>query len=298
MKGMEPLDFNSILKSYLDQIEEYLKHCLAVPSELTQKSVLEAMAYSVEAGGKRIRPILTLEFCRLCGGETQKALPFAAAVEMVHSYSLIHDDLPCMDNDDFRRGKPSCHKAFGEAGALLAGDALLTMAFEQLSRAELPPERIVKAVAALSGYAGARGMIGGQVIDLENEGKPVDAKTLKEMYDLKTAALLRAACELGCIAAGASQEQLACAADYATALGFAFQIVDDILDIEGDSAILGKETGSDAANGKRTYPTVYGTEQAKRDADTYTRSALKALTVFGSTEFLDTLTEKLAVRNR
>lgn len=294
---MDQLDFNGKLKEYTNQIESYLKQCLAV-SDVRQKKVLSAMAYSVEAGGKRVRPILTLEFCRLCGGDPASALPFAAAVELVHSYSLIHDDLPCMDNDDFRRGRPSCHKAYGEATALLAGDGLLTMAFELISRAKLPAERVVAAAAVLSGHAGVMGMIGGQVIDLESEGKSVQPQTLQSMYDLKTAALLRAACELGCIAAGASEEQLASARSYATALGFAFQIVDDILDIEGDSTLLGKETGSDAANGKRTYPAVYGMEKAKKDADAYTQSALEALKTFDNAEFLEMFTRKLAVRDR
>ena len=291
------MDFNGKLKEYTNQIESYLKQCLAV-SDVRQKKVLSAMAYSVEAGGKRVRPILTLEFCRLCGGDPASALPFAAAVELVHSYSLIHDDLPCMDNDDFRRGRPSCHKAYGEATALLAGDGLLTMAFELISRAKLPAERVVAAAAVLSGHAGVMGMIGGQVIDLESEGKSVQPQTLQSMYDLKTAALLRAACELGCIAAGASEEQFASARSYATALGFAFQIVDDILDIEGDSTLLGKETGSDAANGKRTYPAVYGMEKAKKDADAYTQSALEALKTFDNAEFLEMFTRKLAVRDR
>lgn len=172
------------------------------------------------------------------------------------------------------------------------------MAFELISRAKLPAERVVAAAAVLSGHAGVMGMIGGQVIDLESEGKSVQPQTLQSMYDLKTAALLRAACELGCIAAGASEEQLASARSYATALGFAFQIVDDILDIEGDSTLLGKETGSDAANGKRTYPAVYGMEKAKKDADAYTQSALEALKTFDNAEFLEMFTRKLAVRDR
>ena len=293
---MTKSEYNGRYREYTLRIDAYLERCLAVP-DIRQKNVLRAMAYSVGAGGKRVRPVLTLEFCRLCGGEPESALPFAAAVEMIHSYSLIHDDLPCMDNDDFRRGKPSCHKAFGEANALLAGDGLLTMAFEQLSKAELPAERIVKAVAALSGYAGAMGMIGGQVIDLESEGQPVQEQTLETMYDLKTAALLKAACALGCIAAGASEEQLTAALSYAAALGFAFQIVDDILDIEGDSALLGKETGSDAANEKRTYPAVYGMEKARQDAKAYTHLALEALQTFGGCEFLESFTKSLAVRD-
>jgi len=293
---MEPLDFDRMMKEYIAEIEEYLAECFP-KGDCKQQTVLDAMTYSVAAGGKRIRPMLVLEFCRICGGDPKKALPFAAAVESVHSYSLIHDDLPCMDNDDFRRGKPSCHKAFGEANALLAGDGLLTVAFELLSRAELPSDRIVSAVRVLSEQAGVMGMIGGQVIDLESEGKPIDAETIKITYDLKTAALLKASCLLGCIAAGAEEKQLEAAAAYATALGFAFQIVDDILDVEGDSQAIGKPVGSDAENEKRTYVSAYGIDAAKQAAQEYTESALSALQVFEDRAFLETLTRKLVVRD-
>ncbi len=291
------MKFEAQLNQYISRIERFLTKYLE-PEQCKQRSVLEAMAYSVEAGGKRIRPVLALEFCRLCGGDVEQALPFAAAVELVHSYSLIHDDLPCMDNDDFRRGKPSCHKAFGEANALLAGDGLLTMAFRLLTEAELPTDRIVKAVAMLSDYAGVSGMIGGQVIDLESEGKEIDADTLILTYGLKTAKLLQAACELGCIAAGAGPEQTKAARTFAYELGLAFQIVDDILDVEGDSKTLGKPVGSDAENDKRTYVALFGLERAKTEAEAYAKHALQCLAVFGEHDFLTALTEMLLKRRK
>lgn len=290
------MDCEERLKQYVAMIDQYLAQVL-MPSVCKQQSVLEAMAYSVEAGGKRIRPVLVLEFCRLCGGMPEKALPFAAALEMIHSYSLIHDDLPCMDDDDFRRGRPSCHKAFGEANALLAGDALLTKAFSMLVSADFPAETLAEAVRVTADYAGISGMIGGQVIDLESEGKEIDTETLYQTYDLKTAALLKAACELGCIAAGASSEKRAAAREYAKNLGFAFQIVDDILDVEGNADALGKPIGSDVENEKRTYVALFGLKQAKQDAERYSTAALSSLKVFEETLFLEWLTKKLAVRN-
>ena len=290
------VNFEIRMKEYISMIDEYLNICLSVPIG-KQQVVADAMAYSVGAGGKRIRPVLTLEFCRISGGQPETALPFAAAVEMIHSYSLIHDDLPCMDNDDFRRGKPSCHKAYGEANALLAGDGLLTMAFYMLTQAELPPEQIVQAAEVLSNYAGIVGMIGGQVIDLQSEGQAIDEDTLNATYDLKTAALLKAACELGCIAASAGMQKRQTARDYAKNLGFAFQIVDDILDVEGDAQKLGKPTGSDADNDKRTYIALFGMAQAKKRAEEYSEAALNCLRDFDDCDFLKELTHRLAVRN-
>ena len=258
---------------WLEQIESALKEAAAVP-DMPYKQTAEAMAYSLEAGGKRLRPMLALEFCRLAGGEPEKAMPFACAVEMIHTYSLIHDDLPCMDNDDMRRGKPSCHKAFGEATALLAGDALLTKAFEMLSKAELPPERIVKAAAILSRCAGIDGMIGGQAVDLLNEAQAPDFDILELTCRLKTAALLQAACLLGTAAAG-NDQMTDKAREYGLNLGLAFQIVDDILDVTGDSALLGKPVGSDAENGKTTFVTLCGLEKARELAEKYSRGAVE-----------------------
>ena len=279
---------------WLEQIESALKEAAAVP-DMPYKQTAEAMAYSLEARGKRLRPMLALEFCRLAGGEPEKAMPFACAVEMIHTYSLIHDDLPCMGNDDMRRGKPSCHKAFGEATALLAGDALLTKAFEMLSKAELPPERIVKAAAILSRCAGIDGMIGGQAVDLLNEAQAPDFDILELTCRLKTAALLQAACLLGTAAAG-NDQMTDKAREYGLNLGLAFQIVDDILDVTGDSALLGKPVGSDAENGKTTFVTLCGLEKARELAEKYSRGAVEVLAQIPGSEDLSRLTEQLLLR--
>ncbi len=282
------------LTSYLPQIEAVL--CASVSSS---DVVSEAMRYSLQGGGKRIRPCLVMEFCRVCGGDTTAALPFAAAVEMIHTYSLIHDDLPCMDDDDLRRGKPACHVQYGEANALLAGDGLLTLAFETLAAAPLPGNRVVEACAALAAAAGHRGMIGGQTMDLENENRAVSLETLRKTDALKTVELIRAACLLGCIAAGASQQQRKAAAEYAYGLGMAFQIVDDILDVTGDTATLGKPAGSDAAQNKSTYVTLCGLDGAGKDARAFTQIAVKAANAFGEAgEALRALAESLCERNK
>lgn len=282
---------------WLEQIEEALKQAVPVP-EMPYKETTQAMAYSLEAGGKRLRPMLVLEFCRLAGGEPEKAMPFACAVEMIHTYSLIHDDLPCMDNDDMRRGKPSCHKAFGEATALLAGDALLTKAFEMLSRAELPPERIVKAVSVLSQCAGMDGMVGGQAVDLLNEKQIPTLSILELTCRLKTAAMLQAACLLGVIAAGGNSEIMDAARKYGLQMGLAFQIVDDILDVTGDTAALGKPVGSDAQNGKTTFVTLCGLEKARELAAQYSLEAVRILQEVPESEELIHLTEQLLLRKK
>jgi polyprenyl synthetase len=236
------------------------------PATLQQGKVCEAMAYSLLDGGKRIRGCLTLAMCELCGGEVQSALPLACAVEMVHAYSLIHDDLPCMDNDDLRRGKPSCHIKFGEGTALLAGDALLTHAFSAASDAyfngTLPAETVLRCVNQLSRAAGVEGMIGGQVIDTAPEEVPMTPEQLEAMHGMKTGALIRSAAVLGCLAAGAPRDVVMQADLYAAKIGLAFQIVDDILDATEESEKLGKST-SDADNNKTTYITLYGVEKAR-----------------------------------
>ena len=267
-------------EKYLSLIDVSLSEYLP-EDENGDLAVGEMMAYSLKNGGKRIRPVLTLEFCRLCGGSPETALPFACALEYIHTYSLIHDDLPCMDNDDMRRGQPSSHKKFGEANALLAGDALLTRAFGILAGAELPPAFIVRAVDALADAAGALGMIGGQYLDLEGEKKALTIDGLRRIDALKTGALIRCACLLGCIAADAEIEQIDAAETYADNLGVAFQIVDDILDVTADSATLGKPVGSDEKNGKNTYVSLLGLDGAGREAEDYTNKALAALDVFG-----------------
>ena len=268
-----------MLREYQAVIEPALVKYLDAASR--EDAVAGAMTYSLTAGGKRIRPALTLAFCRACGGDWEKALPLACALEMIHTYSLIHDDLPCMDNDDMRRGKPSCHKAFGEDTALLAGDGLLTAAFQTILSADLPAETIRQADLALARAAGPAGMIGGQVMDLANEGRAVDAARLRETDMLKTGALIRAAAAMGCIAAGAPGELRKAADRYAADIGLAFQIVDDILDTVGDPAALGKAVGSDAANDKSTYVTLLGLEGAKAEAERLRASAVDALAAFG-----------------
>ena len=288
----------------LDKMSEYSE---MINSELLlhlpeadqgQKEVVRAMRYSLENGGKRLRPMLVLEFCRVCGGDVKKALPFACAVEYIHTYSLIHDDLPCMDNDDLRRGKPSCHKKFSEATALLAGDALLTHAFECLTSADLSDEQIASAVALLAQNAGVCGMIGGQVLDLKFETVDPSINDLLTVHKLKTGALISAACLLGCIAADADDEKLAYASSFAYNLGIAFQIRDDLLDIYGDEALLGKPVGSDEENEKSTYVTMVGIENAEKDVEVLTDKAISYLSAFDDNGFLKDLAEYLETRNK
>lgn len=287
--------------NYLSAAEEALDRYVPEPS-LMQSDLFRAMRYSLLAGGKRIRPVLVLEFCGLCGGDQEAALPFACAIEMIHTYSLIHDDLPCMDNDGLRRGRPSNHVVFGEAQALLAGDSLLTMAFETMLSSEsirkIGAQRAANAAGVLARAAGAYGMAGGQAIDLMSEGKRIPMETLQKMDECKTGALIRAAAKMGCILAGA-EDGLICAADkYAAAVGFAFQIVDDILDVQGDAKALGKPVGSDRENSKSTYVSLLGLEDAKRAVLELTKTAVSALGAFkGDTDYLREFAEKLAARN-
>ncbi len=260
---------NNVFNSHLQLIEDNIMSF--VPESDKSYAVIEdAMKYSLKSGGKRVRPTLTLEFCRICGGDTQKAIPFAVAVEFIHTYSLIHDDLPCMDNDDFRRGEPSSHKIFGEAKALLAGDALLNHAFGVITSADLSAEQIVYAVKTLSDYAGINGMIGGQIVDIEGENKSLNLDELFLMDKLKTSALITVACVLGCVAAN-KYENIPSAISFAENLGLAFQIIDDILDFsEG-------EDNSDITQGKSTYVSLLGMDNAKLKAEEYTKSAIGAL---------------------
>ena len=283
-------------KRYTLMINEKLEKLLPAAKESV---VCEAMRYSVFNGGKRIRPVLTLEFCRLCGGREEEALSFACAVEMIHAYSLIHDDLPCMDDDDTRRGNPACHIRFGEANALLAGDALLTLAFETVLNAGLAPEMIINAGKELSAAAGWAGMIGGQVMDLQNEGKQVELEELLETDYKKTGKLIIASAVLGCIAAGAEEEKVRAAAQYAYNLGLAFQLVDDILDVTGNAETLGKPVGSDEGNKKTTYVSVIGTDAAKEKISGLTLAANDALKIFGEqAEYLQKLADSLTKRKK
>lgn len=291
---------NYTQNEYLEMITSALEQ-YTYSVEDGQDIVVNAMRYSIQNGGKRIRPMLTLEFCRVCGGDPKIALPFACAVEMIHTYSLIHDDLPCMDDDDLRRGKPSCHKQFGESYALLAGDGLLTLAFETLTQAkDVAPQDIVRAVRILAELAGVNGMIGGQVIDLLSEEKQVDYDTLHCIDRLKTGALIKSAAILGCIAAGVQDETILSAAKaYAENIGFAFQVVDDILDVTSDTATLGKPVGSDEKNAKSTFVSLLGLEACKTLADKLTTDAVQALAAIpNDTEFLEALANQLAVRKK
>ncbi len=248
------------------------------------ETIIKAMEYSLMAGGKRIRPMLAIAFAKLCGGTAEAVMPFACAVEMIHTYSLIHDDLPCMDNDDLRRGKPTNHKVYGEAAALLAGDALLTLAFDVIAGEEAiklnSAEKCIKAASVLAKCAGADGMIGGQIIDLESENKKTAAERIEIMDRKKTGALINAACQMGCISAGADRIQCQAAEEYAYRIGLAFQIVDDILDVTSDTQTLGKPVGSDNENQKSTYVSLLGIEECRKKAAELTQSAIEALQVF------------------
>ena len=280
------------------KLAEYLPE-----EDILQADVITAMRYSLLGGGKRIRPVLVLEFCRICGGDEQIALPFACAVEMIHTYSLIHDDLPCMDDDDMRRGRPSNHKVFGEDTALLAGDALLTMAFETMLSDEsvrlAGAQRAAKAAGCLARAAGAHGMVGGQVIDLMSEGRSISLETLKKMDEGKTGALILASAQMGCVLAGADDKQIQAAESYARAIGLAFQIVDDILDVTGDAQTLGKPIGSDSGNNKCTYVSLMGLENAEKTVEELTAAAVEALSGFdGEAGYLIPLAKKLAARKK
>ena len=291
MKSFEP---------YLIRIEEALESVLPQPAKDARTApVIESMRYSLLAGGKRIRPVMVVAFCQLCGGDPQQALPFACAVEMVHTYSLIHDDLPCMDDDDLRRGRPTNHKVYGEAMALLAGDGLLTKAFETALSFSGAPEDALRGVRILAQCAGADGMVGGQCIDLDSEGKNVDLELLREMDQGKTVALISAACQMGCVAAGAEESLLEKARSYAEGVGMAFQIRDDILDVLGDAATLGKNVGMDSARDKRNYVSLLGVEEAQRLVEAFTAQAEQALDGFeGDTTFLRELAQSLATRDK
>ncbi len=293
MNRIDPQEYESLIQNQLDRF---------VPEEkVIQSALFRAMRYSLLAGGKRIRPILVLEYCGLCGGDQQSALPFACAVEMVHAYSLIHDDLPCMDDDDLRRGRPSNHVVFGEAQALLAGDSLLTMAFETMLSPEsivaVGAERAAEAAGVLARASGAYGMAGGQAIDLEFEGQEISFDVLRKMDECKTGALILAACRMGCVLGGADEEQKKAADLYAKSIGLAFQIVDDILDVTGDTATLGKPAGSDIEKDKNTYVSALGIEKARQTVEELTQTAVSALSVFpGDTGYLRNLALRLAER--
>ena len=270
------------LEAHRTLVEEWLRDCFKERDP--RGDLYDAMYYSLLAGGKRIRPVLLLECCRICGGDPAAALPFAGAIEMIHTYSLIHDDLPCMDDDDLRRGRPTNHKVYGEATAVLAGDALLTAAFEFMldPAVKLPPERVLEAAGILARAAGGRGMVGGQVLDMAGEGHSLSLHEVEELQRLKTGALIAAAAEMGCVLAGGSPEHRQAAVRYAQCLGLAFQIQDDILDVVGDEAMLGKPIGSDAKSEKNTFVTLKGLDCCRELVTKLTQEAVNALACFGA----------------
>lgn len=288
-------DFNSRTLGYKEYTEKYLSEMIAAARSEPQQKLYDAMQYSLMAGGKRLRPIFVYEFCRMCGGEWEKAVHFAAAIEMIHTYSLIHDDLPCMDNDDFRRGKPTNHKVFGEALAVLAGDALLTDAFAEAAKTELcDAQRYGLAISVLSRCAGSYGMVGGQVLDMLSEERECNEQEIIEIQSRKTGALIKAACVLGVVAGNGTQEQIAAAEGFAEALGMAFQIRDDMLDVIGNAQELGKATGVDS--GKNTFVRLYGLDKCEELVNKYTDIAIEKLNSFCDTQYMEQMCHYLTDR--
>ena len=281
---------------YRSYLERCLKAFLENFSNEPQKILYDAMGYSLLGGGKRLRPITTLEFCRMCCGEYEKAAPFAVAIEMIQTYSLIHDDLPAMDNDDYRRGKLTNHKVYGEAMAILAGDALLTDAFSCVASAELPPQDVAFAISVLAMNAGSLGMVGGQVLDILSEERELNEQEVLDIQTRKTGALIVAACVFGAIAGGGTDKQLESACAFASALGLAFQIRDDMLDVIGTQEELGKGVGTDT--GKNTFVRLYGLEKCEELVQEYTEVAIEALSVFEDNEYLIALAKSLTDRKK
>ena len=275
------MDLTNYLATQTALVDSALQ--IHLPSAETKPATIhEAMRYSIFAGGKRLRPILCLAAGECCGGEPSAALPLACAVECIHTYSLMHDDLPCMDDDDLRRGMPTSHKVFGEAIAVLAGDALLTFAFELAAEVPGWPRYSLRDVfKELASAAGSRKLIAGQVVDLESEGKKVPLPLLKFIHESKTAALLRATIRLGAMSANATEARLANLSEFGLALGLAFQVIDDILDVTQSSETLGKSAGKDLASEKATYPSVIGLDQSRKVAKRLTEDAHRALKPFG-----------------
>lgn len=286
-------EFESKIIEVNKSLEKYIEE-----KECPQSTIYKAMNYSLSAGGKRIRPVMMLACAELMGGDASSVMPFACALEMIHTYSLIHDDLPCMDNDDLRRGKPTNHKVFGEAMAVLAGDALLNCAFEtMLKNTEVSPNMTLAAMSEIATASGTEGMIGGQVIDIESEGKTIDAVTLMTMHLHKTAALIMAAAKVGALLGGGSREDLSLMEEFARYLGIAFQIKDDILDVIGNEETLGKKTGVDGLLEKSTFVSIYGMEQSENLLKDYTDKAIEVLSKYGDeAEFLIELSKFLLSR--
>lgn len=269
------------LKAYIEQraaqvdaaLDQWLPSARSAPA-----TIHKAMRYAVFAGGKRLRPVLCVAAAEACGGTPEAALPAACAVEVMHTYSLVHDDLPCMDDDDLRRGRPTCHKVYGEGMAVLCGDALLTEAFALMGRAERTKRHAVaEMVAELAKTGGSRLLIGGQVMDLEGEGKPLTKRQLVRIHEAKTAALLTCSLRLGAMSANATPRQLEAVSQFGRALGLAFQVIDDILDVTQSTEVLGKTAGKDAAVDKATYPAILGLERSRKEAARLTKLAMDAL---------------------
>ena len=281
-------------KEYKAYIEEYLSNWYSRFHSEPQGKLFEAMEYSLLAGGKRLRPIFAFEFCRMCGADWKKAAPFAAAIEMIHTYSLIHDDLPAMDNDDFRRGRPTNHKVYGEAMAILAGDALLTDAFCVASTAELSGKAMADAIGILAECAGSLGMVGGQVLDIMSEDRELTEQEVLDIQSRKTGALINAACATGALAGGATQEQFDAACQFAAGLGLAFQIRDDMLDVIGTKEEMGKGVGTDA--NKNTFIRLYGLEKCEELVQKYTSYAIEALAAFDDADNMKALALSLTTR--
>ena len=280
MSGLSASQYLSEGKKLIDErMLSFLPQGKAYP-----ESIHEAMRYSLLAGGKRLRPVLVMAAAESVGGDRHTILPFAIAAELIHTYTLIHDDLPALDNDDLRRGKPTNHKVFGEAIAILAGDALLTQAFIVMTRAvgmdTIPPECILKATNEMAGALGSNGMIGGQVVDLESEGKRINSETLEYIHIYKTGFLNRGCIRCGGILSQATKIQLASLSRFGAHIGLAFQIIDDILDITGDQEKLGKDIGSDLTKNKATYPSLYGLEESKRKAEQLVEESIDCLNEF------------------
>ena len=279
------MDLHNYIKQRCELVESRLKHAMPAETEFPV-SLHAAMRYSTFAGGKRIRPVMMIAACEAVGGDINTVLPAACAMEMIHTYSLIHDDLPAMDNDDYRRGMATNHKVYGEAVAILSGDALLTQAFILLSSpflaSNILPERLLEVIHEIASAAGSRGMVGGQVVDMEAEGKSdLDIATVQYIHTHKTGALIKASVKCGALLGGAEERDLASMVRYGEAIGLAFQIADDILNIEGSSAELGKSAGSDQHRGKATYPSVVGLAESKRHATELLEIALESIESFG-----------------
>jgi geranylgeranyl diphosphate synthase type II len=295
---MKAVDWRSAVAQAARETEEMLSALLDDQNPDFSR-LFEGMRYSALAGGKRVRPFLTLAFSQLFGGDKETALAFGAAIEMVHTYSLIHDDLPCMDNDDYRRGRLTNHKVYGEAEAVLAGDALLTMAFEVIAGAPTDAQGRVRAVRVLASASGARGMVGGQMMDMKAEQEKPTLDELRRLQDGKTGALIRAAVELGCVAADVQDERiLADCRTYAFGIGRTFQIIDDILDVYGDSRSLGKNVGQDAKEGKITYLSYMTREEAFSEAALLTEKAKAALCAYPGSELLLAFADALLNREK